>query len=127
MTIRHIPPFARARGLGAAGHGTAHWWAQRVSAAGLVPLVLWFALALAGGAAADHAKLVAWLAAPLNSGLMILLLMAGFHHAALGLQVLAEDYIHSGARFVAVAAIQLACFAGAVFGIASVLRVALMP
>ena len=126
MTIRHIPPFARARGLGAAGHGTAHWWAQRISVAGLVPLVLWFALALAGGAAADHAKLVAWLAAPLNSGLMILLLMAGFHHAALGLQVLAEDYIHSGARFVVMAAIQPACFAGAVIGIASVLRIAPM-
>lgn len=125
MTTRTIASFARARGLGAAGHGTGHWWAQRVSAVALVPLSLWLAVALAGGAAADHASLVVWLAAPLNAVLMILLLMAGFHHAALGLQVVAEDYIHSGARFAAVAGIQLACIAGAAVGIVAVLRMAL--
>ncbi|WP_299358653.1 succinate dehydrogenase, hydrophobic membrane anchor protein [uncultured Paracoccus sp.] len=123
MTTRTISPFARARGLGAAGHGTSYWWALRVSAVALVPLVLWLAVALAGGAAADHASLVVWLAAPLNSVLMILLLAAGFHHTALGLQVIAEDYIHSGARFAAVAVIQLACIAGAAAGIGAVLRI----
>lgn len=126
MTSRTISSFARARGLGAAGQGTGHWWAQRVSAVALVPLSLWLAVALAGGAAADHATLMVWLAAPLNSVLMILLLIAGFHHAALGLQVLAEDYIHSGARFAAVAVIQLVCIAGAAAGMVAVLRIALI-
>ena len=32
----------RARGLGAAKSGAAHWWAQRVTAIALVPLPLWF-------------------------------------------------------------------------------------
>ena len=34
--------------------------------------------------------------------LMILLLIALFHHTALGLQVVIEDYIHSGVKFAAV-------------------------
>lgn len=124
VTARHITPFARARGLGAAGHGTGHWRSQRISALALVPLSFWLAVAVAGGAGADHASLTGWLAAPGNTVLMILLLVAGFHHAALGLQVIAEDYIHSGARFAAVAFIQLACIAGAAVGIVAVLRIA---
>ena len=53
---------------------------------------------------------------------MILLLIALFHHTALGLQVAIEDYVHSGARFAAMIAIQLCCYA-AVGTIAS-LRIA---
>lgn len=125
MSGRRISATARARGLGAAGHGTAHWQAQRVSAVALVVLVPWLALALAGGAAADHAALTVWLAAPVNAILMIALLIAAFHHAALGLQVVAEDYIHARARFVVVAAIHLASIAAAVAGIVAVLLIAL--
>ena len=125
MTARQVTPFSAADGLGAAGHGAGHWWAQRVSAIALAPLALWLTVALAGGAAADHATLTAWLASPVNVMLMVLLLIAAFHHAALGLQVVAEDYIHSRTRFVAVGAIHLACIAGAVAGILAVLRIAL--
>ena len=35
-------PLGRARGLGAAKAGAAHWWAQRLTAIALVPLTLWF-------------------------------------------------------------------------------------
>lgn len=88
-------------------------------------LVPWLALALAGGAATDHAALTAWLAAPVNAILMIVLLIAAFHHAALGLQVVAEDHIHARARFVVIATIHLASIAVAVAGIAAVLLIAL--
>lgn len=84
MTTRYVSALARARGLGAAGHGPGHWWAQRVSAAALVPLVFWLVVTLASGVAAEHAALTAWLSAPLDATLMILLLIAAFHHAALG-------------------------------------------
>jgi succinate dehydrogenase / fumarate reductase, membrane anchor subunit len=47
---------------------------------------------------------IAWLRTPFVTGGSILLLIALFHQAALGLQVMIEDYIHSGARFAAVIA-----------------------
>ena len=54
---------------------------------------------------------------------MILLLIALFHHAALGLRVVIEDYVHSRARFAAVNAIWLCCYGFAVVGIIAVVRV----
>ena len=39
-------PFARAVGLGSAKEGVREWWVERVSAAALVPLTLWFAAAI---------------------------------------------------------------------------------
>lgn len=125
MSMRHVTPYSSARGLGAAGHAAGSWRAQRVSAIALVPLALWFAVTLARGAAADHAALTLWLKAPVNAILMVLLMVAAFHHAALGLQVAAEDYIHSRVRFIVIGAIHLACIAGAVIGIAAVLLIAL--
>ncbi len=125
MTLRFVTPRSAAHGLGSAGHGVSHWWAQRVSAAALVPLTLWLVAALSGGAAGTHTALALWLGAPLNAVLMILLVIAAFHHAALGLQVVAEDYIHSRARFVVIGFIQLACIAGGAAGATAVLLIAL--
>lgn len=125
MTARHLSPASLARGLGAAGHGAGHWWAQRVSAIALVPLALWLAVALAGGAATDQEALTLWLKVPVNAVLMILLLIAGFYHAALGLQVVAEDYVHSRARFIVTGAVQMACIAGGAAGLVAVLLIAL--
>lgn len=125
MTLPRISPYSAAHGLGAAGHAASHWWAQRVSAIALVPLVLWLVWALAGGAAIDYVALGIWLNAPINAILMILLLIAAFHHAALGLQVIAEDYIHSRARFLMIVFLQLACAAGGTAGIVATLVVAL--
>ena len=39
-------PLARARGLGSAKEGVHHWWAQRLTAVALIPLVVWFAISL---------------------------------------------------------------------------------
>ncbi len=62
----------------------------------------------------------------LSFGLIIFLLIAGLHHVTLGLQALAKDYIHFGARISAMAEIRLTCFAGVVFGGVAVLRIMLM-
>jgi succinate dehydrogenase / fumarate reductase, membrane anchor subunit len=56
---------------------------------------------------------------------MILVQVALFCHTALGLQVVIEDYVHSGAKFAAVIAVRLGCFALAVAGIVATLRIAL--
>ena len=57
-------PLGKFLGHGSAKEGTGHWWAQRVSAVALVPLSLWFALALLGMEALDHAAVVEWIASP---------------------------------------------------------------
>jgi succinate dehydrogenase / fumarate reductase membrane anchor subunit len=90
-------PLRRARGLGSAKHGVGHFIAQRVSAAALVILVCWgfsqTPFLVQGGY--DYAR--AWLAAPVNATLMILLAATAFYHGQIGLRVIVEDYIPQGA------------------------------
>lgn len=113
-------------GLGSAKGGVSAWWAERVSAVALVPLTLWFAGAIIAQTGSDYAAFTAWLGAPIVAILMILLLIAMFHHTALGLQVVIEDYVHSGTKFAWIIASRLGCFALAVAGMVATLRVALI-
>lgn len=92
---------ARVRGLGSAKEGVGHWWAQRVSALLLIPLLLWFVAALVYHTGTDHAGVTLWLGAPVTYGAMLVLLGALFWHAALGLQVVTEDYVTGGALKIA--------------------------
>ena len=103
-------PLARAVGLGSAKKGSQHWWAERVTAVALVPLTLWFVASIIAHAGSDYATFIGWLQAPLTTLLVILLLIALFHHSALGLQVVIEDYVHSGFKFAAVIAVRLSCY-----------------
>lgn len=118
-------PLGRAIGLGSAKSGSQHWLVQRVTAIALVPLTLWFVASIIAHAGSDYPVFIAWLRTPLAATGIILLLIALFHHTALGLQVVIEDYVHSGARFAAVIAIQLCCYGLAVVGIIATLRIAL--
>ena len=93
MSLR--TPVARARGLGSAKEGLHHWWVQRVSAVGLIPLSIWFVASVVGLAGADHAAVAAWLGNPVVAVLMVLLVAAALYHAQLGMQVVYEDYIHT--------------------------------
>lgn len=86
-------PLARARGLGSAKEGVHHWWAQRVSALALIPLVIWFVISLYGVLGEDHATVTEWVGQPLTSVLLVTLIIATFYHGAQGLQVVYEDYI----------------------------------
>ncbi|ROP91257.1 succinate dehydrogenase / fumarate reductase membrane anchor subunit [Stella humosa] len=116
----------RVRGLGSAKDGVHHWWVQRLTAVALVPLALWFVAALVCQVGASHASVTAWLSSPLPAIVMVLLSIATFYHAALGLQVVIEDYVsHEGLRLVAIAAMKLACFGLAVAAIFAVLKIAL--
>ena len=118
-------PLGRARGLGSAREGVEHWWMQRVSAAAQIPLTLWFVVSLIALTGSDYNAFIAWLKAPFVAILMVLVLVALFHHMALGLQVLVKDYVHSDrAKIPTVVAIRLACFALAVAGIFATVRIA---
>ena len=90
-------PLGRARGLGAARAGASHWWAQRLTAIALVPLTLWFLCGMIRMIGATRDDVVFWMAGPLPIVLMIVLVIATFHHLQLGLQVVIEDYVHNDA------------------------------
>lgn len=124
---RFRAPLARAAHLGSARAGFPHWWTERVTAVALVPLTVWLAVSLIAHGGSDHATFLGWLGSPVPAVLMILLLVALFWHMALGLQVVIEDYIHTGARIWALLAVRFACFALAAAGILAVLRIVFGP
>jgi len=118
-------PLGRAIGLGSAKEGVEHWWAQRVSAVALIALGLWFAAALIAISGADRGVVLQWLHAPLPAILAILLLIALFWHAALGMQVVIEDYVTGEwLKISSLVLLRLICVSLAVAGIFAVLRIA---
>ena len=90
-------PLSRVKGLGSAREGTSHFWHQRLTALLLIPLVLWAGFNIAA-LPLDHATFVEWVRQPLVTVALVLLVIALFYHAQLGLQVVIEDYISSHAR-----------------------------
>jgi succinate dehydrogenase / fumarate reductase, membrane anchor subunit len=118
-------PLGRAIGLGSAKEGVEHWWLQRLTAVALVPLTLWFVIAIIRFAGADIDTVRDWVGSPLPAILLVLLLIAIFWHASLGLQVVIEDYVHAElAKLGLLIVVRLACFALAVAGIFAVLGMA---
>ena len=116
----------RAIGLGSAKEGVQHWWMQRLTALALVPLVLWFVASVVALAGADRAQLVAWVREPLPAVLLILLLLATFYHAALGLRVVIEDYVANEAlRLGLLIVMWLAAILFAARGVFAVLKLSL--
>lgn len=124
--MKMASPLNRARGLGSAKDGVHHWWLQRVTAVALVPLVLWFVIAVISASGMNHAEFRAWVGSPFNAVLLVLLIVATFHHAQLGLQVVIEDYVQGeGAKIgLILVAKGLAVLLGAL-GVFAVLKVAL--
>jgi len=119
MSIR--TPLAHARGLGSAKSGTRHWWAQRLTAIALIPLVIWFVISVIIMTGSGHDAAIAWIGNPLTAILLVLLVFAVFHHMQLGLQVVIEDYFHT--RWVEVALLLLVRGAAFLFGATAIFAI----
>jgi succinate dehydrogenase / fumarate reductase membrane anchor subunit len=118
-------PIGRVLGLGAAKEGVSHWWAQRVTSVALVLLGLWFVSALLRMPTFSHGFVVAWIAVPLNSVLLLLLIGTTVYHSQLGVQVVVEDYVtHHGLKIATMLLITFAHVAVAALAIFAVLRIA---
>lgn len=118
-------PLGRVLGLGSAGTGTEHWLGERLSSVALVPLTLWFAIALLTLPSLDFYSVSAWVASPLNAILLSLLVVAMVYHSSLGMQVITEDYVHdSSLRVLVLTVLRLLHICLAVAGIFAVLLIA---
>lgn len=116
-------PLARVRGLGSAQHGVTDWWIQRVTAAALVPLTVWFVASVVSLAGASYRTVALWMGSPVNAVLLILLLAVTLRHAQLGLRVVIEDYVHNeGAKIASLLAVNAIMAILAVVSILSVLK-----
>jgi succinate dehydrogenase / fumarate reductase membrane anchor subunit len=114
-------PLARARGLGSAKGGVGHWWAQRLTAIALIPLVVWFAVSLVMLSGADYTVVRAWIGAPLVMMLLTLIIVVGLHHGQLGLQVVIEDYVGSDGWKLAL--IVIVKFIAVLFGLGAIVAI----
>lgn len=119
-------PVGRARGLGSAKSGTAHFWWQRVTAVFLAVLAPWVVGMFIAFASADLGQVQAAVARPLNAVVLALFTISLFWHARLGLQVVVEDYIHHRATEIALQLlVMFACALGALASLYAIARIAL--
>ena len=88
-------PLHKVKGLGASHTGTGHFWRERVTAVALIPLSLWFLYVMLGLAGTSEVTALQFLAHPLNAIMMAAFIVFSLYHAALGLQVVVDDYIHT--------------------------------
>ena len=119
-------PMARANGLGSAKEGTDHWFHQRITAISNFFLMGWLVFSIVTMVGATYEEFTAWLSAPVNAILMILAVISTFYHAALGTQVVIEDYIHDeGFKTFKLIGVKLVLTGAAIACIFSILKIAL--
>ncbi len=123
MSLRS--PLSQARGLGSAKEGVGHWWMQRMTAIALIPLSLWFVFSVARFPLLDYATMIAWIKSPLVAVALVLYFAAMFYHAALGVQVVIEDYVgNEGVKLVSIVLSKFALFAFGAAAVFAVLKIA---
>lgn len=117
-------PLSRVQGLGSAKSGTTHWWMQRVTAVALIPLSFWLIYFLGLSLTAPYQQTLDWLASPINSVCIVAWITAVFYHAALGLQVVIEDYVAAeGSRIISIWVVHLAFLFLAIAALLAVFRI----
>ena len=83
----------RVRGLGSAKGGTSDFFRQRVSAIGLVLLIVPVIVVIMSLLGRNQAGAAQILGSPLIAIIMILFIIASVWHMKIGMQVVLEDYI----------------------------------
>lgn len=116
----------RARSYGSSNTGFTFWWMQRLTSIAMLPLTLWFVFHVATLSGQPVTAVHAWVGNPINATLLMATLICAFHHMHLGIQVVAEDYVHTDAvRMVLVLGVKAASLLLCLAGILAVLKMAI--
>ena len=120
-------PLSRARGLGSAHAGVAHFISERATSVALVPLSLWAVWAALQLGHGGYDGAVAFLRSPVNAVLAALLVFVSALHMKIGMQVIIEDYIHQPRSKLPLLLLNSGvCWLAAALGVFSILKVALL-
>ncbi len=124
--MKYRSPLKTVKGLGAAKSGTGHFIHQRLTALFLIPLTLLFMSVLVCMLTAEnYFEIKALFQSPFWATALILFIIVGFYHAALGLQVVIEDYIHHELLKVGLLAlVRFVCLFCAVMAVFSIFNLA---
>ncbi len=115
-----------ARGRGAGHSAVSHWLHQRATAVSNFVLMVWLVWSVVQMPGWSHQQFTDWLAMPVNAALMTFALLSVFYHAAMGLQVIIEDYIHQRVfKIVTMIGMKVFIAAAAVICVFSVMKIAL--
>ena len=71
------------------------WILQRISALLVAPLIVWFCVSLISLSTSSYEEVMNFFGNSMFSWLTIILLVAGFFHAKIGLNEIFEDYIEN--------------------------------
>jgi succinate dehydrogenase / fumarate reductase membrane anchor subunit len=121
-------PLSRVRHLGAAHHGTEHFWLQRLTAAANVLLLIVLIGVVVTLVGRSHATVLATLSRPLISVLLVAAVISVAIHMRLGMQIIIEDYVHSEFRKVVLLMLNtFFCWGVALSCIYAVLKISFGP
>jgi succinate dehydrogenase / fumarate reductase membrane anchor subunit len=122
MSLRS--PLGTVLGKGSAKEGVHHWWMQRLTSVALVPLTVWFVVSLLSLPSLEHVTVLSWMAHSWTALFLILFILVATWHSQLGLRVVVEDYVQSGAKTLTLVALTFIHALVAVAGVFAVLKVA---
>lgn len=118
-------PIARAEGLGSLKSGFDHWWLQRITACANFLLAIWAIWSVLTLVGANYEVFTTWLAVPIHAILLALFILSTCMHAALGLQIVIEDYVHCEiSKVLSLIALRLFFTGLAVAALFSILKIA---
>ena len=105
-------------------HGVGHWKLQRISSIAMIPLLIWFTTSLMLTLMGGYEQSIEWLQSPLDETGLILLVGTLYFHAASGLQVVIDDYVHhEGLKIVSLILIKLIAIVLGILSILCVLKI----
>ncbi|WP_071672971.1 succinate dehydrogenase, hydrophobic membrane anchor protein [Nioella nitratireducens] len=115
----------RVIGLGSAKSGTDHFWKTTVTSVALLVVVPMFLFTFGPLLGAPYEEVIATLSRPFPAVSAALMLIAGFYHFRLGIQMVIEDYMEGLSRKVAIVVMACVSYGLMALGLVSLAQIAL--